>query len=305
MAEFLQWWHELVSRLDGARERKIIAFGAMVLLLFLSVGPTVLSALAETIASLPEKRETPAPPAPEFFFATLPETEPVVAETQAEAPAVAETDAVAPRPATPSLAFLFPNAGSEVFSPTTIAVRTEAATIVALLIEVTNAAGERIGTLPASPSATGEWSALFSTEPGEYVASARASLEDGTVVAFQEQRAFRILVPAPSVAPADPSEPSVELLAPNSGNGAYDGIAPLAARVKNAQPNSLVFIITNANGDETIVLGSESGSSGYWTAMFEGPDGDYQSRARATVGERDVFSLESEFSLRANTAEKP
>lgn len=305
MAEFPQRWHEFVARLDGARERKIVAFGAMGLLLFLSVGPTVLNAVAQTIATLPEKRVVPTPAAPTIFIATQPETENEPREANPEAFVASETTTVPSAPAVPPLAFLFPIAGSEVSSPATIAVRAESATAVAMLIEVTNANGERIGTYPASPSASGEWSALFSAEPGEYVASVRASLEDGRVVAFKEQRAFRVLANTPSSSPADPSEPAVELLAPDAKNGAYEGIAPLAARVKNAQPNSLVFIITNANGDETIVLGSESGSSGYWTAMFEGPDGAYRARTRATVGDREIFSLESEFSLRALETERP
>jgi hypothetical protein len=299
MAEFLQWWHDIVARLDGERERKVVAFGAMALLLFLSVGPTVLSAVAETIAALPEKRMEPVPPAPKIFLASSPEIARGASEPKTGAAAALADVVPAPKPAIPPLTFLFPNAGAEVLSPATIAMRAESATTVAMLIEVTNAAGERVGTYSASPGATGEWSALFPAEPGEYVASVRASLEDGSVVAFKEQRAFRVLVPEPSIAPADPSEPSAELLAPDAKSGAYEGIAPLAARVKNAQPNSLVFIVTASNGDETLVLGSEVGVSGYWTAMFEGLDGTYHARVRATIGEREFFSAENEFSLLA------
>lgn len=305
MAEFPERWHEIVARLDGARERKIVAFGAMTLLLFLSVGPTVLSALAETMAALPEKRVASAPAPQNVFIAAQPKMEIEAAEHSSEAAAPAETSIVPPAAPIPPLAFLFPNAGSEVFSPATIAVRAESATTVAMLIEIANAAGERVGTYPASPSSSGDWSALFPAEPGEYVASARASLEDGRVVAFEERRAFRVLAATAVNAPADPSEPAVELIAPDAKSGAYGGIAPLAARVKNGQPSSLVFIVTDADGGETIVLGSESRSSGYWTAMFEGADGGYRSRARATIGERDIFSTDSDFSLRAIEAENP
>ncbi|MFA5854069.1 MAG: hypothetical protein WC866_03200 [Patescibacteria group bacterium] len=297
MAEFLQWWHDLVARLDGERERKVVAFGAMALLLFLSVGPTVLNAVAETIAALPEKQAEPVPPAPKMYFASSPETPQPVAEPETEKVVVVADIPPVPQLTLPPLTFLFPNAGAEVFSPATIAMRAESATTVAMLIEVTNAAGERVGTYSASPSTTGEWSALFSAEPGEYVASVRASLEDGRVVSFKEQRAFRVLTPEPTITPADPSEPSVDLLAPDMMSGAYEGIAPLAARVKNAQPNSLIFIVTSSAGDETLVLGSEVGASGYWTAMFEGLDGTYHARVRATIGEREVFSAENEFSL--------
>ncbi len=297
MADFLQWWHELVSRLDGERERKIVALGAMGLLLFLSVGPTVFDAAAHTVAMLPKKQETHLPIPTPPIVTSLARTESPEPESAEAATAPIDTPVIAPQPIIPPLAFLFPNAGAEVRSPVTFAMRIENATAVAMLVEINDAAGLRIGTYSAAPTPTGEWSALLPAEPGEYVASVRASLYDGSVVSFKEQRAFRVLAPEPSAAPADPFEPSIEILSPDDTGGSYDGIAPLAARLKNAQPNSVVFVVIAPDESETLVLGTEVGTSGYWTAMFEGPDGDYRTHARATIGERSIFSNDRAFKL--------
>ena len=299
MADFLQWWHELVSRLDGERERKIVAFGAMGLLLFLSVGPTVLDAAASTIAMLPKKQEAARPAVTTMIITPSARVDSPVVEVSETPAAPVELPTVV-QPAAPPLTILFPNAGAEVQSPVAFALRIENASAVAMLIEISDAAGLRVGTYSAAPTPTGDWSALFAAEAGTYVASVRASLNDGSVVAFKEQRAFRVLAPEPTVAPADPSEPTAEVLAPDAANGAYDGIAPLAARVKNAQPNTVVFVVTDSDGQETLVLGTEVGASGYWTAMFEGPDGDYRTHARATIGDRSIFSAENAFTLRAS-----
>ncbi|WKZ29549.1 MAG: hypothetical protein QY323_02360 [Patescibacteria group bacterium] len=300
MAEFSQWWRAFAQRLDGERERRIIGFGAMGLLLFLSVGPTVLDAAASTAALFPKKRPEPLPAAAQQI---------IMPPSRDEAPAVVvaeptETPSVTPENVAPAVAppltILFPNAGAEVQSPVAFALRLENASAVAMLVEINDASGLRVGTSLAAPTPTGDWSALFTAEPGTYVASVRASLIDGSVVSFKEQRAFRVLAPEPSIAPADPSDPSAEILAPDNANGAYDGIAPLAARVKNAQPNTVVFVVTASDGSETLVLGTEVGTSGYWTAIFEGPDDDYRAHARATIGERSIFSAENTFTLRAS-----
>ncbi len=300
MVELRQRWHELVAKLDGERERKVIAFSAAILLLLLGAGPAAFGAVSKTISALPKKYATPVPAAPSIFFATPPEegTSSPKPTMRASAPADDRTATLDPV-VLPALQFLFPNAGDEVASPTTFAMRMESATAVAMLLEIANAAGERIDARPASPSSSGEWSVLLSLEPGEYVASARASLDDGSVVAFKERRAFRVLAAEMPRVPANPFEPSVELLAPDAKNGTYERIAPLAARVKNAEPSSLVFIVTDLGGNETIVLGSEAGVSGYWIALFEGAGGAYRARARAVIGDHESFSEESEFSLQA------
>lgn len=297
MAVFRQWVHAQLSRLDGGRERKIVAFGAMGLLIFLSVGPTVLQAVAHAAASRAVTEEAPQPRTVVTVI-QAPAQDPPSEDASGEAETPVPEPPAAPALSVPPLAFLFPHAGASLAGPTALAVRLESATAVAVLFEVTDPAGQRVATLPASPSPSGEWSALFAAAPGHYVVAVRASLDDGRVVSFKERRAFLLVVTETSPVPADPSEPVIELLAPDSKNGAYDAIAPLAARVKNTQPNALVFIVTSASGDETLVLGSETTSSGYWTAMFEGADGGYRVRARATIGERDVFSPESAFTIK-------
>ncbi len=295
MAEFRQWLQEKMARLDGAHARKIVGFGAMAFLIFLSVGPTALQAMADTLASRPPRIEVLPP---QTIVTIMPPPTPDATTeavgTNEEAPAVVEATPTA----VPPLAFLFPQAGAALAGPITIAVRVENAKPVGLLFEISDPSGQAVATLSAAPSATGEWSTLFSAAPGTYVANVRASLDDGRVVAFKEGRAFQLLASETAPTPADPSEPLVELIAPDIKNGAYDAIAPLAARVKNAQPNVLVFLVTAPDKSETLVLGSEVSDTGYWTAMFEGGSGDYRVRARATIGEREVFSPENPFTLK-------
>ena len=297
MAEFRQWLHAQLSKLDGARERKIVGIGALALLVFLNVGPSVLRAAASAITSYkPAER-----PAPRTTVLVMPSREngPEDSATHTEQ----EKEDVPPLPELPSappLAFLFPLSGAEVSGPVTIGVRIENATAVAILFEMTNPAGERVATLPAVPTASGEWNALWNAAPGTYVAGARASLEDGRVVVFAEQRAFHVAAGAPQAPPADPSEPLVELTSPD-GQSAFDALVPLSARVKNAEPTNLVFIVTAPDGYETLVLGMPFSNTGYWTAMFEGARGTYRVRARAAFGERHVFSTEAAMVLNGGT----
>ncbi len=294
MAEFRQWWQEQMARLDDGRERKIVAFGAMGLLIILAVGPTVTHALGQVVAAHAPQEV----PAPKTVVTIISAPQEETSSSQENAPEDDSISPVAPPlPTIPPLAFLFPLSGAASGGPVNIAVRLESATAVAMLFEVTNPAGETVRTLIASLAHTGEWSALLAAAPGEYIVSVRASLSDGRVVAFKEQRAFQLLETASSPAPADPSEPLVELTAPDPKNGAYAEVAPLGARVKNAEPNTLVFIVTAPDDSETLVLGSEASAHGYWTAMFQGPDGAYRVRARATIGDRDVFSKENMFTL--------
>ena len=138
----------------------------------------------------------------------------------------------------------------------------------------------------------------MSAEPGEYVVKARASLSDGRVVAFNATRTFTLTETIHAPTPADPSEPVVELNASDADSAAWNEAVPLTARVKNMEPNTLVFIVTAPDDSETLVLGVEAASGGYWTGMFQGADGVYRVRARATVGGEEYFSNENIFTLK-------
>lgn len=298
MAELRDWWHAQMARLDGGRERKIVGFGAMFLLIALSVGPTVVNALAETVAAHtpPPSAQTSTPTVVTIMTAPAQDATNVAEQTvvsPVEAPVSTPTE-----PATPPLAFLFPQNGATASGSLTIAVRLESATAVAMIFEITSLSGETLQMLSAAPGTTGEWSALVSAEPGEYVAKVRASLNDGRVVAFKEERTFTLTETAHAAAPADPSEPLVELSSPDPTTASWNEVVPLAARVKNAEPNALVFIVTAPDESETLVLGAEAASGGYWTGMFQGAAGAYRVRARASVGTEEFFSNENVFTLK-------
>ncbi len=297
MAEMREGWHARIARLDGGRERRIVGFGAMVLLIVLSVGPTVVNALAETITAHTPPPEVHMPPQTIVTIMTAP-TQDATSVTEQTVASPVETTAVTPtNSAIPPLAFLFPQNGAALGGPITIAVRLESATAVAMIFEITSLSGETLQMLPATPGTTGEWSALLSAEPGEYVVKPRASLDDGRVVTFKEQRTFTLTETVHAAAPADPSEPLVELSSPDSSTASWDEVVPLAARVKHAEPNALVFIVTAPDESETLVLGAEAASHGYWTGMFQGAAGTYHVRARATVGTEEYFSNENIFTL--------
>ncbi len=298
MAELRDWWHAQMTRLDGGRERKIVGFGAMFLLIALSIGPTVMSALAKTVAAYAPSPAAQIPASTVVSIMTAPAQDATIVTEQhnaspAEAPASAPTE-----PAIPPLAFLFPQNGATASGSITIAVRLESATAVAMIFEITSLSGETLQMLPVTPGAAGEWSALMSSEPGEYVVKVRASLNDGRVVAFKEQRTFTLTEIVHVPVPADPSAPVVELSSPDTATASWDKVVPLAARVKNAEPNTLVFIVTAPDESETLVLGTEAASDGYWTGMFQGATGAYRVRARATIGTEEYFSNENLFTLK-------
>ncbi len=298
MAEFRQWLQRQMTRLDGARERRVVALGAMALLIALSVGPNVLHALAQTVVSY---ADAPAPEAPRTVVTIVATNDATTTETAAspDMPAIASAAAPSAPAVEPStLTFLFPQAGAETASPVSIAARLADATAIGMIFDVRGAGGEEIETLPATAGTNGLWTVLFDAAPGAYVLNARASLEDGRVVAYQERRAFQIGADAPSAAPADPSDPSAELTAPDPKNSPYANAAPLSVRVKNAEPDSVVFLVTDESGNETVVLATEAAGGGYWTAAFEGAAGAYQVRARVTIGDNDLFSNDASFVLK-------
>lgn len=212
-----------------------------------------------------------------------------------------------PPPLAPSMTILFPQAGASIVGSVNIAVRIENATAIAVIFEIKRADGS-VKSLTADPPPTGsrDWKAVFESASGTYTFSTSASFS-GFVKTFDEQRTFTLLAPETSTsAPAAPvATPVVELLAPLPGAAPFDGTAPLNVRVKNGLPDPVVFLVKDVSGAETLVLGKRSASGDFWTGAFDGPDGIYHVRARATVDGSEYFSSDVGFALKRTAVAAP
>jgi len=234
---------------------------------------------------------------------------------QVDVPAAASPMTPAAPAVMPSLSILLPLPDASQSGPVSLSARISDATAVGVIFEVSDGEGV-VSSLPASPAGdTGVWNALFSGGPGTYTFSVRASLDNGFVQTFTEQRTFGILsagspssgetspVPGPDAAPAAPTsssplpEPTVELLSPPDQAPPFDGSVPLYARVKDGAPDGLVFVVSAADGAETVVLGKVT-SDDVWSGSFEGADGGYAVRARADFAGVETFSAQKAFTLK-------
>lgn len=314
MSDSRRWLQEKIARLDGTHARRTIALGAMAAFLVLALGPKTIRTI-EAVGEWSETlfRKAPAPvrkPAP----AVSPASSPSVAkapspsgETPSADLAVSKAAALDPKspsaPAVaPKLALLLPKPDAAQPAPVSLSARITEAAAASVIFEIHDQDGS-IRNLQATPANDGAWSALFDGEPGLYVLSVRASLENGFVQDFPERFGFRILPPSAPPAPilSDASEASatstVELLSP-ADQSSFDGSTPVYARVIGDAPERLVFVVDGDDGSETVVLGVTAASGVYWAGFFEGPDGAYQVRARADVGGAEVFSEPRRFVLK-------
>jgi len=212
---------------------------------------------------------------------------------------------------TPTLNLLLPNEGSESFSPVPIVARVTNATATAMKFDVLDPAGVT-RTLDGSVSATGDWTAMFSGNAGQYGVRARALLIGGSALGTPTARSFRILASATSTPPTETQDSSttststpvvtdpvaVDLYAPADGALPFPGPVPLSGRVRNGLPDRVVAVVIGPNGAETIVIATKTQTGDFWNAVFEGPDGEYRFRMRATVAGKDTFSPERRFSIK-------
>lgn len=307
MSDLRRRFHENIARLDGARERRVIAIGATAVLMLLLLGPKAIRAVQAFGDRRASVFKTPAvPEAAPAIAAAAPTPAPVSSPAVAEA---AETSAVqAPSFPTPpavasKLSLLSPAADATLAPPARISARISGAIAVNVLFAVADANGD-IRNLPAIPAGDpGVWQAAFDAEPGPYVLSARASFGNGFVQDYPDRLAFRVTgrpeVPMSAMTEDATAAPNVEVLAPSDGT--FDGATPLYAGVNGALPDRLVFVIGGADGRETVVPGDRSANGLYWSGYFEGPDGAYDVRARATVSGTDITSDAHHFTLKRQT----
>lgn len=239
MSDFGEWLRQKITRLDGVRERRIIAIGAMVLFLVLLAGPKTLQAFG-TIARLAAliHQSRPSPPAAASLHANS--TSSRLADSNAPAPLICSTDTwscagwdacsklgsqsrvcdlkedcpgvTTPAPVTtqsctpplppPVLSILLPLPDASQAAPLGIAAIIKDSAAVGVMFEVRDGSGA-LTSLQASPStASGVWSALFEGTPGLYSLSVRASFVDGSVKDFPDRQSFRILESIKAPAPA-------------------------------------------------------------------------------------------------------
>ncbi len=309
MSTLRQWLQERIVRLDGARERRAIALGALALFFTLLAGPHMLRAVT-TLAERPAGSsaavmtaatgtEPAHPPLPVIEPASDLTAPPDATGMAAALPPPANQPMPPKRP--PVLAFLFPLADAEQIGPVRIMARITDATAVGVVFVVQDAAGN-VRNLPAASEA-GLWNAQFEGASGSYMLSARASLENGFVSEFDMQRGFRIAAPPEasptSVSVAEEPAADVRLLAPFEGQSApFEGIMPLYASVQDALPEDVIFVVRDGNGAEMTVTATGTPDGGFWSGLFTGPDGRYDVRARATVDGMMVFSEDRRFFLR-------
>ncbi|HTK59894.1 MAG TPA: Ig-like domain-containing protein [Candidatus Baltobacteraceae bacterium] len=217
----------------------------------------------------------------------------------------------------PIVSLLLPIEGSELMSPLQMTARVTNASATSVVFQVLDPAGVT-RPFPAVLGSSGEWTAMFIGEAGQYRLGVRAALPDGSLIPSNDFRSFKILAaptdaePAPMPAPApaptatepsaepltEPSaEPYIELFSPPESSLPFAGAVPISARVRNGIPDKVVAIVTGPPG-ETIVLASKTLTGDFWTALYEGPDGAYRFRVRALVGGKDVFSPERSFAIK-------
>lgn len=256
-------------------------------------------------------------------FESLPLEADVPASTQADGTQTATTtqaapppeDVTAPPPAPtppPLITLLVPLDGSSGPSPVSLAARVANATATSLLFEVLDPSGVT-RTVAGARAASGDWTAVFIGEPGVYSVGVRTTLESGQIIPPPNRKSFSILAaanqaqtatttqatPLPATEPSpSAAAPLIEVFSPLAGAAPFSGAVPLTARVKNGVPDRVVALVRAESGAETVVIASKTATGDFWNALFEGPDGAYRFRIRATVTGTDVFSPEGAFAIK-------
>lgn len=232
----------------------------------------------------------------------------------AETPPPSTDAAVLPSPL-PAVTLLLPSAGADATSPVALAARVTNATATALKFEILDPAGVTRN-VDASGSA-GEWTAMFIGAPGQYGVRARTLLDDGNAIPPGDFRSFRIVAAETSTAGTQTDDtattsattttpvPLIELFAPAADATPFPGVVPISSRVRNGLPERVVAIVVGSTGKETIVIASKSPTGDFWTALFDGPDGEYRFRVRATVAGMDYFAPERRFTVKRPPSSVP
>lgn len=233
------------------------------------------------------------------------ESPPLNIEVPAPEPAPAPSEPAAPPPPEPTISLFAPQAGAALASPVSLAARVSDAAASVVTFEILDPAGVT-RSKPASRGEGGEWTAVFIGEAGEYAVGVRVTLEDGRNFPPKEFRSFRIEAaaadePAPTPSPA----PAVELFSPAEDAGPFDGGVPITARVLQGLPERVVAVVIGPGVSETVVVATKTQTGDFWTALFEGPDGEYRFRVRATVDGREVFSSERRFVIKRTVVKPP
>ena len=220
----------------------------------------------------------------------------------------------------PIIALLAPADGSSGPSPVSMAARVTNATATSLLFEVLDPSGVT-RTVAGARAASGDWTAVFIGDPGMYSVGARTTLESGQIIPPPNRKSFAILAPlnqtqaatttetAPPPPPPPPpptsttstattAAPLIEVFSPLAGAPPFAGAVPLTSRVKNGIPDRVVALVRAESGAETVVIATKTATGDFWNALFEGPDGAYRFRVRATVAGQDVFSPEGAFAIK-------
>lgn len=199
------------------------------------------------------------------------------------------------------LSILLPDSESETAGPVSLAARVTNATATSIVFEVIDPAGVK-RVLPASAGPDGQWTSVFVGEAGRYELGARAILDGGGIARTADSRSFRIIAAATGTETIDTDAfatgPSVELFSPSEAAEPFEGAVSIVSRVRNGLPEKVVVIVTGPKNSETFVIATKAPTGDYWTAIFEGADGEYGFRVRATVGEDEHYSDERGFSIR-------
>ncbi len=232
-----------------------------------------------------------------------------------------QTTTPAPTAPAPVVSLLLPNAGASLMSPVALAARVENATATSVGFEVLDPAGVSRVVLGAAV-ADGRWTAMFVGNPGQYSFGVRAVLSDGAVIPPTDFRPFSIAalptenatttgtVPLPDPTAPEPSPatttpvvtPAVEIFSPDPSAVPFAGPVPISVRVRNGLPERVVAVVIGPNDRETIVVASKSATGDFWTALFDGPDGEYRFRVRASVAGEDYFAPERRFAVKRPAA---
>lgn len=206
----------------------------------------------------------------------------------------------APESIPATLLILLPNSESETTGPVSFAARVRNATATSIVFEVVDPAGVK-RVLPASAGPDGQWTSVFIGEAGRYELEARAIFEGGAIARLSDSRSFKIIAAATSTKTNSvdvlTTGPSVELFSPSETSGPLNGAVSIVGRLRNGLPEKVVAVVSGPKNSETFVLATKAPTGDYWTAIFEGVDGEYSFKMRATVGEDEYYSEERRFTI--------
>lgn len=280
MSEFRQRVRAAVARMDGVRERRIVAIGSMALLIAMLFGPWMLAAAvaAAKASSLDLQSAARAVAHPVTAHAAVSTAASGSGASPSARTSVTRFAEISSLGAAAVGSNIITASGVQSdFSPASAAFRAESGTAFSR-------------DFPAARGTDGLWRTAFALPPGaSYGVRLVIISNDGLQVISPGKQVDIPAAASPLMPPAPAVAPTLAILFPLP-DAAQTGVVNFSARISDAAV-ALIFSVRDGAGGTRNIPAVPADDAGVWYAAFDGEPGDYVLSVRASLADGFVQSF--------------